>query len=960
MNNYHNPRGSLWNRWDLHFHTPASYDYQNKGLTDRQIVDHLVANGIRVVAITDHHRMDVARIRSLQTEGAGRLTVLPGIELRSELGGSESVHYIGIFSETSDVADLWTKLSGKLDITEAEVAKRGDETIYCPFVKTTQIIRDLGGIVTVHAGRKTNTIEGLKNSDYIKQIVKKDLVRDCIDIYEVGSAEDCDGYVKNVFPHLDRRIPLILCSDSHDAAKYSPKAPLWLRADPTFRGLLMVLREPQGRVHIGERPEELIRVGQSPTKYIKSIQFIRKDSAPTGERWFADASITLNPGLVTIVGNKGSGKSALADTLGLLGGSRNDTFSFLNDTRFRRGGLAQHFSATMHWEAGDPVTRALSEKRQSAEVERVKYLPQDHVEKVCNELAGSGEAGFECELKGVIFSHVPQSERLGQTSLDDLVRFQTEEKKKRIDALVRRLKEESRSRALLEAQASPERKRELEEKEERRKLEIDAHDAAKPVEKPNPSAQSGGEPVSGELLNELTAAEAEKKAVEAEIQKANDVAKREERRGAVARRLLERIENFQKEFGIFRTSLTADANELGIDPEALVSVAVHSEDIQAVLKDAGAALAAAKALMEPTVLPAKIDKAELRLRAVQTKLDEPNRAYQTYLKDLSEWQERRDKLEGSVDSPDPESLLGLRAAISTLRDLPSKIEEARAVQAQIAREIHQEKLAQAGVYRTLYRPVQEFIDGHALAREKLRLEFRAELASEGFAQHLLRMLALNRRGSFMGVDEGRAKVDELVRGTDWNDPESVQMFARAIDGALHFDQRLEALPSVQVADQLSKGSKVEEVFDLLYGLEYVQPRYVLRWDGKDIAMLSAGERGTLLLVFYLLIDTSDTPLVIDQPEGNLDNQTITKVLVECLKAARKRRQVFIVTHNPNLAVVCDADQVIHVSIDKTNGNLITYTSGSLENPDISKHVTNVLEGTREAFGLRDRKYKVGD
>ena len=125
-------------------------------------------------------------------------------------------------------------------------------------------------------------------------------------------------------------------------------------------------------------------------------------------------------------------------------------------------------------------------------------------------------------------------------------------------------------------------------------------------------------------------------------------------------------------------------------------------------------------------------------------------------------------------------------------------------------------------------------------------------------------------------------------------------------------------------------------------------------------MLSPGERGTLLLVFYLLIDKSDIPLVIDQPEGNLDNLTVAKVLVQCLKEARKRRQVFIVTHNPNLAVVCDADQIVHASMDKAHGNAVTYTTGALENPSMIQFVTDVLEGTRWAFDVRGTKYEVAE
>jgi hypothetical protein len=68
--------------------------------------------------------------------------------------------------------------------------------------------------------------------------------------------------------------------------------------------------------------------------------------------------------------------------------------------------------------------------------------------------------------------------------------------------------------------------------------------------------------------------------------------------------------------------------------------------------------------------------------------------------------------------------------------------------------------------------------------------------------------------------------------------------------------------------------------------------------------------------------------------------------------------VILVTHNPNLAVVCDADQVVFASIDRTDGNRITYLSGAIENPAITPHVVTVLEGSKPAFDLRGRKYAV--
>ncbi len=122
-------------------------------------------------------------------------------------------------------------------------------------------------------------------------------------------------------------------------------------------------------------------------------------------------------------------------------------------------------------------------------------------------------------------------------------------------------------------------------------------------------------------------------------------------------------------------------------------------------------------------------------------------------------------------------------------------------------------------------------------------------------------------------------------------------------------------------------------------------------------MLAPGKRGGLLLVFYLMLDRRDIPLIIDQPEDNLDNKSVYEILVKFLLKAKKRHQIIIVTHNPNLAVVADAEQIIHVGIDKKNGNDFDFVSGSIENPVTNALVLDILEGTRPAFDNRRLKYR---
>ena len=110
------------------------------------------------------------------------------------------------------------------------------------------------------------------------------------------------------------------------------------------------------------------------------------------------------------------------------------------------------------------------------------------------------------------------------------------------------------------------------------------------------------------------------------------------------------------------------------------------------------------------------------------------------------------------------------------------------------------------------------------------------------------------------------------------------------------------------------------------------------------------------MIFYLLVDKGKTPIILDQPEENLDNETVFRLLVPVLTEAKKQRQIIMVTHNPNLAVVCDAEQIIHAKFDRASDSTIVYVSGAIENTEINAAVVTVLEGSKPAFENRSGKY----
>ena len=102
-------------------------------------------------------------------------------------------------------------------------------------------------------------------------------------------------------------------------------------------------------------------------------------------------------------------------------------------------------------------------------------------------------------------------------------------------------------------------------------------------------------------------------------------------------------------------------------------------------------------------------------------------------------------------------------------------------------------------------------------------------------------------------------------------------------------------------------------------------------------------------------------MIIDQPEENLDPKSIYEDLVERFKTARLRRQIIIITHNANLVVNTDADQVIVAKCGPHRPGYLpelSYQSGGLENPAIRKEVCEILEGGETAFKERAKRLRV--
>lgn len=758
--------------------------------------------------------------------------------------------------------------------------------------------------------------------------------------------------------------PPVSGSDAHRHADYGvyPKDQhgrercTWVKADTTFRGLLHLCNEPAHRVYIGPVPAKVSLVRENSTKYIRSLTVRKKPGSPLPDHWF-DAALEFNHDLVAVIGNKGSGKSALVDIIGLLGCSKNEAdFSFLTAAKFRnpRVNLSQHFEATLTWESGDRHTRGLDVPTGAEEVERVKYLPQNYLEKICNEIKEGDGSGFDAELKAVIFSHVPAAERLGTETLDELLGVKTKQAYDTIDILKARLRTVNGQTARLERHATPEHRAGLQKQLEAKERELAAHLASRPPE----VAPPGDDPAAGSLVAEIEAARGELNATDDRIA----AAKAEQRRLALLRSKAEAagqlLDNFRRQYDEFAAKLAAELGPLGLTAGDVVTVAVDATK----LRQAGDALRDQAQQIDASLDPAGAGglaaarlQTQGRIESLQARMDGPGQAYQEYQTRLSEWQAAHARIEGSAE--EPETAAHLRAALAALDGLPAELDRLRTERAAVAREIYDQIAALAATYRAVYRPVQNFTHTHAVINNRFKLNFTVAVRPRpDFYESFAQLISHGAAGSFCGVEDGTRAFKALVARHDFSTADGAMAFAEELLAHMARDHRDAKRPAASVQKQLKRNVTPDALYDFIFSFDYLSPQYTLSLDDKELSQLSPGERGTLLLIFYLLVDKDDIPFVVDQPEGNLDNHTVYKLLGECIREAKQRRQIILVTHNPNLAVACDAEQIICASIDAKDGHRVRYVSGSIENPDINRRVLNVLEGTRPAFDNREAKY----
>ncbi|MBE2225791.1 MAG: hypothetical protein IAE93_00545 [Ignavibacteria bacterium] len=1008
MIKYGNPIGSEWNKWDLHVHTPVSVeqhygDSQQQEIWDKYFLDlEALPPEFKAIGINDYFSLEGYR-KVLKAKQNGRLQnielILPVIELRFKMFAgnkkTQRINYHVIFSNELTPDEIEANFLSKLSITYN--LKQDNSRPFTVMGCSHQSLSQLGQAIiesTPHNKRSTDSSlrVGFANALYSEEAIQKLCEQTFFDkkiITAIGISEwddmrfdgggagikrsvinntnlvfvaspNVSSYQNRLNQLIENEVNscLLDCSDAHYFSNSSESMRLgnafsWLNADLTFEGLRRAVRRFEDRIHvadIGKEPEKLIAIHKKKGKFIKRIEIRKKVGSTLKEKWF-DCEIPFNAGLVAIIGNQGSGKSALTDIVALCGNSKTSHFSFLSPDKFRnRENKASEFIATLYWADGTKTKRYLNENVPSTEVERVTYVPQHFFDIITNETAVNQQSQFYKEIKKVIFSHISQSDRMECNDLDQLVEWRTKETEYTLTALREDLSRLNKKIFRVEEQVTPSSLVSLDKQITAKKQEISTHQTTKPqvVQEPANSA------VTNRQIDELRQQEID---ITAKLDAAREALTAWKTRGEIIKQKRQAAENEHRRMHNLIIEWQQEFDSKGIDLKAedIISINIDWSLFDNEEKKISDKIAHTEQLLNEEIqgsLAQRQREFNSQRQKLESVLEENNKAYQQYLTNVQKWENRQKALIGDQKTTDSLEWLNHKKYEAT-NELPKQLETLYTKRQNKVKEIHGQLWKLAAIYRELTEDVREYIAADELTRDRYRLQFDIQIVEQGFGEQFF--LRVKHRGSFSGKDEGTSLVATLIKKQDFNSADDTVQFTESILSKLKNDSS-QNLTSDDVNQMVRVNKGVTELYDYIFGLEYLDPQYTISLNEKPLKMLSPGERGVLLLVFYLLIDQGDNPLIIDQPEGNLNNQAIVRDLVPVFKAAKKRRQIIMVTHNPNLAVVSDAEQIIHAHIDFQDENKVYFESGAMENPIFNDLMIDVLEGTRFAFLTRHDTY----
>lgn len=885
-------KGSEWRKWDLHIHSPASgFGTQS----DYPIfIENLKNSEADVIGINDYATIE-GYSKILDLGGIPDKVLFPVVEFRmnnkinhkssTAIQGGVSINFHLIFDNLLTTKQIVTELNSLECLIEG-----GEET-------------KLGHIEHIERKKLSfdffKTVEALKKSTYIKGrflvwipydeyggIDAIDPVNDAFfklgiinkaQILGSANQKQIQFFLsERCLAEVGKNIPCIKGSDSHeidypfgrlrDEESKPIKKFCWIKADPTFFGLMQIVYEPLERVKIQETNPELdfekpyfshIHINED------EIIFEAEDDLIFGKN---EKGIPLNQNLVAIIGGRGEGKSMLTDFI---------SSSFIDQKHSKDGEFRKDGNLSIDY----LKTNQIDDERLTFQLTKDKHA--------------------------VEFIYINQG-RLKE-------RVEQKDKKSNLADSIRRLAK------LAEPKFSPDLNQKvlstIDEYVRLKKFFEEKDDAGNFIN--SLEYLQDRESSINEFISNITTKENKDKLTRysENLNKINVLNQKSEELKKLKAELLQTVQHLNTRIleingslnkipelnsTIFQTQTTAIDEWVEEIIQSNIEITQSIESVKVEFKDYKGDL---------TTLLNDIDKFQRSLFEIREQI-----------KDIRTKQTRHANLKKSLLTDEP----GEPSLVSQIK----------------SDYVNQKKKLE-----------DEWMDFN-------KIDEKSELnaAQKNIMKKLLDDLTIDVIIDF-DINNFYEQITNCINGAVWrvkNNKDAQQDWfkIRDIDSFFEFTR-------TRFLNEYNNNAFYPESFTEIFLNEEIRRKFikvypVLKYQGKDLNKISVGQKGTVYLKMMLATEAFSKPIVFDQPEDDLDNEFIMNDLIDLFKNLKKYRQVIIVTHNANLVVNADAEQIIIAKNDK--GRLL-YNSGSLENQEINDSICKILEGGRQAFEKRRDKYK---
>lgn len=985
-------RGSEWHRWEPHIHAPGTVLNDQFGDDDEawdEYLTKLEASNpkIEVIGVTDYYLTDTYE-KLLRYQDAGRIPdvrmIFPNVEFRLEASAKKSfinLHLL-VCPDDQDHLNQLQRILQRLqyranedtfNCTRADLialGKAANDTIkddkaaleygVTQFKVSFSQLREVLGasswakeniLVAVSAGTNDGT-SGLQEA---ADATTRREIEKFADIIFSSAPKQREFWLGQKAMSKDdlARIyggckPCLHGSDAHEHGKVGLPTQdrfSWIKGGLVFDALRQACIDPEGRAYVGSEPP------QTPTPS-QVISHVSLENAP----WAQTPEIPLNSGLVAIIGARGSGKTALADIIAAGCDSipaaaweaeENNSPSFLSRAR----DLLKEETATLTWGGGATTTRRMdgSDADGPAAYRRARYLSQQFVEELCS-AAGASDGLIE-EIESVIFKAHQDDTLEGAIDFAELRGFRTDRfrqaRKREAEAIA-----DISDRVAVEfekRESLPSLSKQIAEKEALIKgynSDLAKHVVKGSEEQAARHAEIGR--ASQAKLSKIQALGTQKRsfiALQDEVASTRTTKSPELLRQARERHQHSEMTSEEWEDFLLIYKGDVDKNLKGyidttdkkIEELTGVTVAPQNPKEPLIAQDA-----------DLTTIPLNTLQAEAtRLEAMLSADKVIREQYAALSKKIAQ--------ETSI-------LNTLKQRLKDAEGAADRQKELQAERLDAYERLFEAILKEQRALADLYAPLMGRLAEASGTLKKLGFSVRRVVDVEAWGEVAEEKLLDRRKsGPFYGRRTLITAADANLR-TAWEGGTAKD--AREALDAFIKKYQTDLLKHAQYSESETEKYRawMKQLAHWLFDTSHISVRYEILYEGLDIRKLSPGTRGIVLLLLYLALDDADDrPLIIDQPEENLDPKSVFDELVSLFISAKTKRQVIMVTHNANLVINTDADQVIIADAGShSSGGLpqITYRGGGLEDAEIRKSVCDILEGGEQAFRERARRVRV--